>query len=236
MLAADNIIFNFFYPSKLNQSCPFALSKLSRFVDQMSAIVSFKNRIQRRYFVSDTSFDYIQQLLLYGPIKTLLDADDIPEEAYQAFSALVPQEEDQERNDEQQDVSLKYLIQLVGMSINNFKKQQLSYNEEELRTLIHARNEMEAMDIVNKYVQMSDEERAIDTVNRRLGIGEKWSVGGTKVIWQYDPDHYDREVEERAAAGIGGGGYDMYGMDMGEGGYDQGGNNPFDDDGGEGGD
>ena len=244
MLAADNIIFNFFYPSKLNQTCPFALSKLSQFVDQMSVIVSFKNRIQRRYFVSDTTFDYIQQLLVYGPIKALFDADDVPEETFQAFAALVPRQDDQEQEEgeqppvqsvEQQDVTLKYLIQLVGMSINNFKKQQLSYNEEELRTLIHARNEMEAIDIVNKYVQMSDEERAIDTVNRRLGIGEKWSVGGTKVIWQYDADHYDREVEERAAAGIGGGDYDTYGVDMGEGGYDQGGNNPYDDDGGEGG-
>lgn len=224
VLAADSILFSYFYPAKINMNCPFARSKLSYFVDQMSAIVAFKKRIQKKYFVSDTTFDYIQRMLLYGPIAALCNMDNVPD-TYQEFKTVADG-----ANVEKDDVSMKNIIQLVAMSANNFKKQHLSYDEAELRTLIHARNEMEAMDIVNKYVHMSAEERAIDTVNRRLGIGEKWSTGGTSVIWKYDADHYEREVEERAAAGIGGGGYDMYGTDLGEGGYENAGNNSYDDD------
>ncbi len=36
---------------------------------------------------------------------------------------------------------------------------------------------------------------------KEFGIG-RWAVGGTKAIWGYDIDQYEREREDRARAGI----------------------------------
>jgi hypothetical protein len=44
-------------------------------------------------------------------------------------------------------------------------------------------------------------ERAVELMNKRLGLG-KWAVGGTKLIYAYDKDYYDLERQKREAAGI----------------------------------
>ena len=44
-------------------------------------------------------------------------------------------------------------------------------------------------------------ERAVELINKKLGLG-KWAVGGTKAIWAYDKDNYDKEREDRVKAGI----------------------------------
>jgi len=48
---------------------------------------------------------------------------------------------------------------------------------------------------------LSPEEKAVELMNKRLGLG-KWSVGGTKVIYAYDKDYYDLERQRRLDAGI----------------------------------
>jgi hypothetical protein len=48
---------------------------------------------------------------------------------------------------------------------------------------------------------LSDEERSVELMNKKLGIG-KWAVGGTKLIYAYDKDYYDQERQKRMAAGI----------------------------------
>jgi hypothetical protein len=128
------------------------------------------------------------------------------------------------------DKSPETIIQLVGMTINNFKKQQLSYNDDQLRLLIQARNETEAMGIVTKFMALSEEERAMDSMNRRKGLG-RWAVGGTSVIFKYDADYWVRERAENEAAGID---ENVYGLnpeeqlERAEGGYDVGdGNDEF---------
>jgi hypothetical protein len=50
-------------------------------------------------------------------------------------------------------------------------------------------------------IGLSEEERAIELINKKLGLG-KWAVGGTKLIYAYDKDYYDLEREKRLAAGI----------------------------------
>jgi hypothetical protein len=52
-----------------------------------------------------------------------------------------------------------------------------------------------------EFKKLSDEERAVEFINKKLGIG-KWAVGGTKLIYAYDSDYYDLERQKREAAGI----------------------------------
>jgi hypothetical protein len=48
---------------------------------------------------------------------------------------------------------------------------------------------------------MSKEAKTVEMLNKKLGLG-KWAVGGTKAIYAYDPEQYEREKQEREAAGI----------------------------------
>lgn len=52
---------------------------------------------------------------------------------------------------------------------------------------------------------MTDEEKAVELQKKKLGIG-RWSVGGSKLVYSYDSEYWDKMREERmtnygAAAG-----------------------------------
>jgi len=82
-----------------------------------------------------------------------------------------------------------------------YNKERISYNDQELKNKIAIRDEKERVNIVAEFNTLSDEERAMALMNKRLGMG-KWSVGGTKLIYAYDKDYYDAEREKRLHAGI----------------------------------
>jgi hypothetical protein len=56
--------------------------------------------------------------------------------------------------------------------------------------------EVEKVGIITELDEMNDEERKIELMKKRLGLG-RWAIGGTKLIWAYDRDQYDREREAR---------------------------------------
>jgi hypothetical protein len=91
----------------------------------------------------------------------------------------------------------------VSVSIAKATKERLTFNEEEIRDMIAVRKAKEEMEIVTMFANMSDDRRAAELTMKRLGIGEKWSIGGTKLVYAYDAGQYSREKAERARAGIG---------------------------------
>jgi hypothetical protein len=85
------------------------------------------------------------------------------------------------------------------------------------------RAEAEKVSMINRLAKMTPEEKKVELMKKRLGLGD-WAVGGTKAIYQYDPEQYERERAQRSEMGLaefGGvpGGADDYGGG-GEGGYD----------------
>jgi len=48
---------------------------------------------------------------------------------------------------------------------------------------------------------MTPEEAAVDKMNKKLGLKE-WAVGGTKAIYAYDPEQYERERAQRLEMGF----------------------------------
>jgi hypothetical protein len=77
--------------------------------------------------------------------------------------------------------------------------------------MIVAKEEMERVHVIKEFDKLSDEERAIEKLNKKLGLG-KWAVGGTKLIWAYDKDYYDQERLRRLDAGM----IDFQGISTGE--------------------
>jgi hypothetical protein len=169
----------------------FARAKISYFLEQMSAILTFKNKLRPAVVPGRAAtLVYIQRALLYGPLSTLINAGSIPP----GSDIITPTKIIN-------DTSMRLIGELVLMTLNKYNKEKLSYNDEQLREVVAIRNEKEKMNIIREFDQMTDEERAVELTKKRLGIG-RWAIGGTKLIYAYDQDQYDRERSERERAGI----------------------------------
>lgn len=169
----------------------FARAKLNYFIKQMSAILEFKSKVRPIIIPGrDVTLTYIQRTLLYGPLSTLLHSADIP-----------PGFEDVSSVRAVGDPSMKFLLQIIAETLAKYKVERLSFNDEEIKRQIAIRNEKERINVIMEFDKLTDEERAIELMNKHLGLG-KWAVGGTKLIYAYDKDYYDLEREKRIAAGI----------------------------------
>jgi hypothetical protein len=169
----------------------FAKSKLKYFLSQMSALLPIKNKVRPIVVPGrNASLIYIQRALLYGPLATLLNSAEIPKGA-----------EIRSPSKSVGNPSMKFLLETIASTLNKYKRERLSFNDQEIRDLIAIRNEKERTNVIAEFNKLTDEERAIELTNKRLGLG-KWAVGGTKLIYAYDKDYYDLERQKREAAGI----------------------------------
>jgi hypothetical protein len=161
-----------------------ARDKIREFVKQLSILLPFKNKI-RPILVpgKENTLKYIQKALLFGPLATLLSRDNAS-----AIDAIA--------ND-----GIVFILQMLMFTMNKYYKERLSFDDKKIKDLIAIRDEKERVNVVEQFNKLTDEERAIELMNKSLGIG-KWAVGGTKLIYAYDKDYYDKEREKRLMAGI----------------------------------
>jgi hypothetical protein len=96
---------------------------------------------------------------------------------------------------------MRFLLELVALTLNKYRRERISFNDQEIKELIAIRNEKERVNVIAEFNKLTDEERAVELMNKRLGLG-KWAVGGSKLIYAYDKDYYDLERQKREAAGI----------------------------------
>ena len=168
-----------------------ARAKLRYFLDQMSAILSFKDKIRPIVVPGrETSLVYIQRVMFYGPLASLINGSEVPPgaEAVSPIRSLG-------------DPSMRFVSELVAISLAKYKRERLSYNDQEIKELIAIRNEKERVNVIAEFDKLTDEERAVELINKKLGLG-KWAVGGSKLIYAYDKDYYDLERQKREVAGI----------------------------------
>jgi len=169
----------------------FAKLKLDDYLAQVSALLPSMNRVRPSVIPGrGDALVYIQQAFLYGPLSMLLDSSRVPESVgYQsAMSAMLDQ-------------SIEFLLRMINSSLNKYKREYLSFNAKEIKNLIAIREEKERVNVIRDFDKLSDEERQVELMNKRLGLG-KWAVGGTKLIYAYDKEYYDLERQKRIAAGI----------------------------------
>jgi hypothetical protein len=168
-----------------------ARAKLKYFLEQMSQLLDFKNKLRPIIVPGrDLTLVYIQRAMFYGPLATLIDPSEIPPgtEITSAVRSVG-------------DPSMRFLLEIIVFSLNKYKRERLSFNDQQIKELIAVRNEKERVNVIAEFNKLTDEERAIELINMHLGIG-KWAVGGTKLIYAYDKDYYDLERQKREAAGI----------------------------------
>jgi hypothetical protein len=125
--------------------------------------------------------------------------------------------------------NMKLLYKSLTQCIRKYAVGTKIPSEDEIRLALEKRAEKERNIFRKERDGMSRDRRRVEATLKELGMG-KWAVGGTKAIRQYDPERYEAERAERAAAGIvdypgadaanaaGGAGqpFDMFGGDYGE--------------------
>ena len=170
---------------------PLARSKIRYFIDQMKEILNFKSKLRPIVVPGrEMTLVYIQRAMLYGPLATMINSSEIP--AGTEITSPVRSIGDP---------SMRFLLEIVALTLNKYGRERLSFNDQEIKELIAIRNEKERVNVVAEFNKLTDEERAVELMNKKLGIG-KWAVGGTKLIYAYDKDYYDLERQKREAAGI----------------------------------
>ena len=168
-----------------------ARSKIRYFIDQMKEILKFKSKLRPIVVPGrEMTLVYIQRAMLYGPLATMINPSEIP--AGTEITSPVRSIGDP---------SMRFLLEIVALTLNKYGRERLSFNDQEIKDLIAIRNEKERVNVVGEFNKLTDEERAVELMNKKLGIG-KWAVGGTKLIYAYDKDYYDLERQKREAAGI----------------------------------
>lgn len=99
------------------------------------------------------------------------------------------------------DIGTRVPAEIVKELLQKFRAESFRLSLDEIRIEIARRSEKEKMLIISKFDSMSPEEKAIEGMKKRLGLGD-WSIGGTKAIYLYNPQQYERDRVQRANMGI----------------------------------
>ena len=91
--------------------------------------------------------------------------------------------------------------EIVKELLTKFRTESFRLNADDIRIEIARRAEKEKMLIISKFDSMSPEEKAIEGMKKRLGLGD-WAIGGTKAIYLYNPEQYERDRVQRTNMGI----------------------------------
>jgi hypothetical protein len=169
----------------------FARAKLEHYIAQMSALLPYKNSIRSTVVPGrELALQYIQEAIFYGPLASLVNS-----------AEMVDGMEIKNPIKSMGDPSIHFLLELVVLTLNKYNIEKMSFSDEEIKNLIAIREEKERVNIIKEFDKLTDEEKHIELMNKRNGIG-KWAVGGTSKIYKYDAPYYDEEREKRLAAGI----------------------------------
>ncbi len=168
-----------------------ALLKLYTFVEQLRQMLEQANelRVSRIKYDSSLPSNLAQKFLkeiihalIFGPLSDLLNAN-VP--------AMIEGIE-YEGNEGQSHAILRGFITKM---IKQYRNEALSYDPDKVRRMIEDSKEAEKQRFISDLDNLSEEERRIELQKKRLGIG-RWAIGGTKLVWQYDPDQWDKNRED----------------------------------------
>jgi len=92
-------------------------------------------------------------------------------------------------------------IQIIDVCIQKIRMEGLNFTADQIREMIARRDQLEKNTYIKKYDNLTPEEKAVAKMNKKLGLKE-WAVGGTKAIYAYDPEQYERERVQRLEMGF----------------------------------
>jgi hypothetical protein len=158
----------------------FGLAKYKYFIDQMMVILKMSSEIKSsRVPYGIYIMPYILRALIMGPIASLLDPNQIPTTAMDLAGLSAGK-------------SAKSILITMRAFIQQLKKEQHSYSLDVIREKIAKEDEKEKESFINDIDKLNDDDKKLELLRKGLGMG-RWAIGGTKLIYAYDADQYDKE-------------------------------------------
>uniref|UniRef100_A0A6C0D6W6 Uncharacterized protein n=1 Tax=viral metagenome TaxID=1070528 RepID=A0A6C0D6W6_9ZZZZ len=167
----------------------FAKSKISYALKQLSVFIhTLQNKVRIPLVLGGKiGLPYIMKAGIVNILKDMVDPNVISPENFNDNTTL--------------DTTSRVPILVLKELLIKYKSERFKLTDEDIRIEIAKRDEKEKMLIISKLDRMTKEEKALELVKKRLGIGD-WAVGGTKAIYAYNPDQYERDRNQRMDMGL----------------------------------
>jgi hypothetical protein len=169
----------------MKEKYEYARNKIDDFVKHLSVFLPYKQKINANIMQKgDRAFEFIQELLLYGPLSSLLDKNIAPTKSTVRMLG---------------DPSENIIDKLVSASLFKYNKEYLTYDDKEIKEMIEVANEKERTLVLAKYNKMNEDEKQVEQIKQRLRMDE-WSIGAR--IHAYDGEVWEIEERRRREMGI----------------------------------
>ena len=175
-----------------NEKNKLAHRKLSIFVKQMTAITSFRNRINPSYFVGrEQTFKWFKEAFVYGPLSTL-------------FNPEIADYTNPTNTTSLKEVVTEMIPKMIGETLLNFMRQRLTYDDEQVKLIIADSAEKEKQNMLKWLKSLTEDQNKLMQTNKVLKLN-RFAVGAD---WRnfaiYSAQEFQRrtgEIEEMAAWG-----------------------------------
>lgn len=100
------------------------------------------------------------------------------------------------------DNSMSTIISFMNKALVKFNNENLTFTDDSIKNELQISAEKEKMVIIKDFDGMTEDEKRVELMKKQLGIGPKWSRGGSKQVRLYNKDIWEAERIERIKAGI----------------------------------
>jgi len=185
------LMFHTSYIDNLNQKIKgFAKSKILYGIDRLSTLLNTFQSSIRGVSLPGGSFgvSYLLKSAIAGILYEMMNSNIGFPNTYQSVDSS---EED----------TGSLVKEVISELIIRYDSESFKLTEDEIRLAIAKRNEQEKKLFINKLDLMIPEEKQLELLNKRLGIGD-WARGGSKGIYAFDKEQYNFERNQRIQMGI----------------------------------
>jgi hypothetical protein len=164
-----------------NFSNHLAHTNLRIFIEQMSKITSFKHRINPVYYVGrEETFRVLKEVFIYGTLASLYDAE-IHDDGEVGVS---------------KNAVTQTIPAMIGETIQNFLKQSLTYDDEQVKLIIADSAEKEKQSMLNWLKSLPEDQRRLMKINQSLKLGRFELGANWKKFAQYSAEVFDMRSKE----------------------------------------
>ena len=178
------------FQSKMTK-LPFARSKLAFCVKQLSAMTPILKRINSTNIPGgNRTLKYLMPALVLQPFALLINPNVMPPDAEIEGAADLL------------DNSVLTIISVLNKCLIKYNNENINFSDNELKSELQVSAEKEKMLIIKDFDNMTEDEKRVELMKKQLGIGPKWSRGGSKQVRLYNKEIWEAERIERIKAGI----------------------------------
>ena len=125
---------------------------------------------------------YLLKAAVFGILQQFINPNDVPP-TYSDFTT---------EPGSLGDVSSRNSLQILYILLKRFREEGINFSPDQIRDALAKRREAEKLRIINRLDRMTPEEKRVDLLNKKLGLGD-WAIGGSKGIAVLNAEQYDYE-------------------------------------------